>query len=421
MDEGALKLLQDSVCANTRNAYKTVWPRWKTFLHQFFDVARDSALVSDDMQYLPYNWSTAMVSNMIHMFAWFLFALLALKAANVKQHLTALKYQFITRRCNAQVFDWAELTTICSGLTRQPISDAHISKRRLPFSMSMVRAVYKAYANSRHLSQRANAVAVVLGFCCLLRPSEYLVGTQHDDHVLRASDFELKCRNTGMVMDRGLRVRDKGTSLVQAHHLHTVRWEDVVLVRIYMDTAKNFRVGRALWFSVGTSIQSFYPVQVLYDWILTSAPRQKDFILSWPTLNKSKPGQRTSLRYKDFMFVVKHAAVQAGFAPNRFGCQGLRVGGATLLRAAGATDEKICLMGRWKSLPACLGYQEVSTATHDRMLDMLLRSGAYTDGTFDYTTDSPRYTMLGLLSRPWFQTTSLNQWARSRYYPDTRT
>jgi hypothetical protein len=331
------------------------------------------------MQYLPYNWATGMVSNMIHMFAWFLFALLALKAANVKKHLTALKYQFITRRCNAQVFDWAELTTIRSGLTRQPISDAHISRRRLPFSVSMVSAVYRAYAHSRLLSQRANAVAVVLGFCCLLRPSEYLVGTQHDDHVLRASAFEFECKNSGMVMDRGLRVRARGTRLVPAHRLYTVRWEDVVLVRIYMDTAKNFRVGRALWFSVGTSIQSFHLVRVLYDCILTSAPQQRDFILSWPTLNRSKPRQRTSLRYKDFTAVVKHAAMQAEFAPNRFGCQGLRVGGETLLRAAGATDGEICLMGRWKSLPACLGYQEVSTATHDRMLDMLLRSGAYSD------------------------------------------
>jgi hypothetical protein len=329
------------------------------------------------MQYLPYNWPTVMVSNMLHMFAWFLFALLALRAANVKQHLTALKYQFITRRCNAQVFNWVELTTIRIGLTRQPISDAHISKRRLSFTMSMVKSVYKIYADSTRLAQWENAVAVVLGFCCLLRPSEYLVGTQHNDHVLRASAFEFECRNTGTVMVGGVRVRDRGTSLVQAQHLYTVLWEDVVLVRIYMDTAKNFRVGRALWFSVGTSIQSLHLVRVLFDWILASAPKAKDFILSWPTL-KDKRG-RTNLRYKDFTAVVKHAAVQAGFAPDRFGCQGLRVGGATLLRAAGATDREICLMGRWKSLPACLGYQEASAATHDRMLDMLLRSGAYTD------------------------------------------
>lgn len=377
MDEAALKLLQDSVSANTKKAYKTVWPRWKTFLHRFFDVGSDSTKLSNDIEYLPYNWAAGMVSNMIHMFAWFLFSLLALKAANVKQHLTALKYQFITRRCNAQVFNWAELTTIRSGLTRQPIDDAHVSRRRLPFSMSMVSAVYSMYTHSRLLSERANAVAVVLGFCCLLRPSEYLVGTEHDDHVLRALAFEFECRTPST--HRSCIGHHLHTNLVPAHRLHTVRWEDVLLVCIYMDTAKNFRVGRALWFSVGTSIQSFHLVKVLFDWILTSAPRQSDFILSWPTLNRSKPRQRTSLRYKNFTAVVKHAAVQAGFAPDRFGCQGLRVGGATLLRAAGATDGEICLMGRWKSLPACLGYQEVSTATHDRMLAMLLQSGAYSD------------------------------------------
>jgi hypothetical protein len=83
--------------------------------------------------------------------------------------------------------------------------------------------------------------------------------------------------------------------------------------------------------------------------------------------------------YADFTKVVKYAATLFGFAPDLFGGQSIRVGGATLLRAAGATDGEICLMGRWKSLPACLGYQEVSTATHDRMLNMLLTTGAYTN------------------------------------------
>ncbi|KAJ1393496.1 hypothetical protein B484DRAFT_340513, partial [Ochromonadaceae sp. CCMP2298] len=76
--------------------------------------------------------------------------------------------------------------------------------------------------------------------------------------------------------------------------------------------------------------------------------------------------------------VVKQAATTFGFAPTLFGPHALRVGGATVLRAVGATDGGILLMGRWKSLPACLGYQEVSSQTHDRMLSMLLQPGTYT-------------------------------------------
>jgi hypothetical protein len=87
---------------------------------------------------------------------------------------------------------------------------------------------------------------------------------------------------------------------------------------------------------------------------------------------------REALKYNDFTKVIKHTATTFGFAPDNFGLQALRVGGATLLRASGAPDGEILLMGRWKSMPACLGYQEVSTNTHDRMLKMLLREGVYT-------------------------------------------
>ncbi|KAJ1400722.1 hypothetical protein B484DRAFT_339153 [Ochromonadaceae sp. CCMP2298] len=143
-----------------------------------------------------------------------------------------------------------------------------------------------------------------------------------------------------------------------------------------MSSAKNFRVGRALWFSKGTIIEALHLVQVLYTWVCATRPSPTDFLLSWPIPSEFTP--RGALRYVDFVKVVKQAATTFGFAPTLFGPHALRVGGATVLRAAGATDGEILLMGRWKSLPACLGYQEVSSQTHDRMLSMLLQPGTYT-------------------------------------------
>jgi hypothetical protein len=120
-----------------------------------------------------------------------------------------------------------------------------------------------------------------------------------------------------------------------------------------MSSAKNFRVGRALWFSKGTSIESLNLVHVLYQWVCATRPAPPDYLLSWPI--PSAFTRRGSLRYVDFVKVVKHAATTFGFAPTLFGPGALHVGGATVLRAAGATDGKILLMGRWKSMPACLG------------------------------------------------------------------
>jgi hypothetical protein len=76
--------------------------------------------------------------------------------------------------------------------------------------------------------------------------------------------------------------------------------------------------------------------------------------------------------------VIKLIAEAFGFALKRFSCHSASVGGATLLRAAGAPDTLIHLVGRWMSLPACFGYQEASTPTHDRLLRTLLTAGLYT-------------------------------------------
>ncbi|KAJ1406552.1 hypothetical protein B484DRAFT_436691 [Ochromonadaceae sp. CCMP2298] len=230
----------------------------------------------------------------------------------------------------------------------------------------MVLYVFNRYAHHRHLSMRVHSVAVALGFFCLLRPSEYTTATKTNAHVLRASAIEFECSNGP----------GQQPTLIGAHLMHTVAWSRVLLVRIYMSTAKNFRVGRALWFSAGTTTDSLHIVRVLYDWVCTTRPQPTDFLLSWPTPSVIIP--RKALKNNDFTKVIKHAATTFGFAPDLFGPHALRVGGATLLRASGATDGEILLMGRWKSMPACLGYQEVSTNTHDRMLQMLLREGVYT-------------------------------------------
>jgi hypothetical protein len=190
LDAGALTLLGDSVAASTKKAYKVAWDRWKQFLHRFFGI--EHRPVMGDAQYLPYNWPLHIIRNMIHMFAWYLFTLRNLTADNVKKHLTALKYHFLQRRCNVAVFNWAELTALRSGLTRQPVIGEEVSSRRLPFTMEMVRDVFGMYHTDPRLSNRAYAVAVVLSFCCLLRPSEYLAGTATTTHVLKASALEFE-------------------------------------------------------------------------------------------------------------------------------------------------------------------------------------------------------------------------------------
>ena len=72
--------------------------------------------------------------------------------------------------------------------------------------------------------------------------------------------------------------------------------------------------------------------------------------------------------------ILKHTARLFGLDASHYSCHSLRVGGATH-----QTDGEILLMGRWRSMPACLGYQAPSTATHDRLLALLEKGGKFTN------------------------------------------
>jgi hypothetical protein len=93
---------------------------------------------ADDREYLPYRWPLSAVSNMLHMFAYYMFKVLQLSATRVKHQITALKYNFMYRRCDVSVFNWAEPTAIRNGLTRQTPREEQTFRRRLPFTLDMV-------------------------------------------------------------------------------------------------------------------------------------------------------------------------------------------------------------------------------------------------------------------------------------------
>ncbi|KAJ1440614.1 hypothetical protein B484DRAFT_141998 [Ochromonadaceae sp. CCMP2298] len=115
----------------------------------------------------------------------------------------------------------------------------------------------------------------------------------------------------------------------------------------------------------------------MYDWAQFSIAVPTAPVFSWTS--PTDPSKRINLHYRDFHQLIHRTAGRFGFDPTQFGCQGVRAGGATLLRAAGTDDGFICLMGRWRSLPSCLRYQEVTTAAHDQMASLLLTPGFYTN------------------------------------------
>jgi hypothetical protein len=358
---GARQLVQDSVSLSTQRAYQVVWPRWRHFLHTLFDAPADN--ITPDGVYIPYALQTRQVGSLISMFAYFMLHMLALSAPRVLVLLCALRYQFHIRQGPTEAWDTPHSVALRKGLGNQPTT-AVPSSRRCPVTLEMVTMVYDHYSLTPSKAAQACASAAILGFCCLLRPSEYLWGTRTDTHVLTAGQFEFEISSTD----------GSPAFFVPLSDVSPYPWERVTLLRITMASAKNIkrRTGSKLWFSADT--HRLHVVRVMYDWAITASTSAGAPIFSW----EEGGSRRQYLWYRDFHGIIKHTAQRCGFDPSHFGCHGLRVGGATLLRAAGADDGFICLMGRWKSLPACLSYQEVSTEAHDRMSRMLLSPGYYT-------------------------------------------
>jgi hypothetical protein len=143
-------------------------------------------------------------------------------------------------------------------------------------------------------------------------------------------------------------------------------------------SAKNIdmRSAKAVWFSTDTSAAINLP-RILFDWARSNNARADDFFLSY----RARPTARvtTGLNYHRMNTILKFTAAKQRLPGTRYSCHCLRVGGASLLRAAGADDSEIMALGRWRSLPACIGYQAPSTATNDRLLRFLGQEGLFTN------------------------------------------
>ncbi len=128
------------------------------------------------------------------------------------------------------------------------------------------------------------------------------------------------------------------------------------------------RTGSVFWFRNLPESDGLNIVRTMFDWVCLSKPSAESYLMSYT----SKSGGVYCLKYNDIASSVKAAAQCHGFNPKNFSTHSLRVGGACLLRAGSAPDSMIQLLGRWKNLSTCLGYQESGMREFDT-LQMIMR------------------------------------------------
>ena len=366
---GAASLLTGSVAPSTQRKYHASWMHWRTFLDSATALAHDPA--RPDSSYFLTDTSFEHSERLLMMFTHYLVRDLNLSAETVVGHLSGLGFHFRSAGCDTAPLTSKRALACRRALFKDPAAFRAHTRQALPATFSMVESIVRHFDRPA-LRKRIIAVAAALAFCCLLRASEYCQTSNAPDadtHILRASHVLFELRQS--------HVHNGPPTFVPAHELPAhATFADCVSIKIVFATAKNIslRASKSLCFSAKTTPR-LNLAALLFNWARDARLSANDPFLSFPG-NPRQPRQR--LQYARLNSIIRHTAKLFGLRPAGFSSHSFRIGGATHLRALGQDDGTIMRMGRWKSLPACLGYQAASTHANDRVLGLLSSPGNFT-------------------------------------------
>ena len=114
-------------------------------------------------------------------------------------------------------------------------------------------------------------------------------------------------------------------------------------------------------------------VQLFYRWARTSLRHDSDPFLSFQS-NKTL----NCLLYKNIQFALKSSAKHFNLDETWINTHSIRMSVPTITRAAQEPTTTILQMGRWKTVPSSMKYQEQSTAVNDRIISIASNPTYYT-------------------------------------------
>ena len=217
---------------------------------------------------------------------------------------------------------------------------AKADSKRLPFTVDMILATRRLFDDGSPIGE-AICVAVELGFCCIMRVSEYIC-VPWANHHLRACDVIF------WVMRNRTLVRILSSAVVS----DKVDYSEVHLVSIHIRDSKNdieseghvitFEVAHAHLAAAPGRSQAFDLVRHLFEWAKRAQPGPLDPFLSFHG--------EWALPYAFINTACKCVAAKFGLPLHLVSSHSIRIGGASTMAAAMQPDFMIKLLGRWKSL-----------------------------------------------------------------------
>ena len=282
------------------------------------------------------------------------------RPTTISTYLAAIKFLLKTSGVDISFFSAPVVSAARTGmcvLFRQSVLKS--DERKMPITVDFIVSAFSLYGNYGQPQRRVVVVAMVLAFTCLFRSCEYL--------------GKFKVRGRDIVFE--FRVFGSGNIFVSSCDgaLLSYSRSNLCGVLIHNEAAKNDPEGEGYRFHYPRQVSSadvaFDIVEILFDWAVEARLSAKDPFLSYR--------QQWVLSYSTFQKAIKEVAVHLGLDPTLYSTHSLRIGGATVMAAAGLPDYVIQLIGRWKSL-AFLTYIRYNLSMFTKALSVLSNPNLFT-------------------------------------------
>lgn len=238
--------------------------------------------------------------------------------------------------------------------------------KTLPFTLDMM-TTFKQMTSFSNVEEWAMLIGAELQFLQLMRVSEIIPTPSLSDHHMRGSDvdFELRLDNGNVIF-----IHPSQARYYQEKHLQKVH--------ITIRSAKNDEDGEGYKYTHSKQINLSKTITIciasdMYRYATKASPNDSDPFLSFQLSN----GHRRWLNYERYNDKIKAVARACGLEDHHYHTHSLRVGGATLLAAAGHPNHYIQRMGRWKS-EAYLQYMHFAISSMNKSQMSLLDSTIFT-------------------------------------------
>jgi hypothetical protein len=278
----------------------------------------------------------------------------------VSVYMSAVRYYLKLANLDIMFLDAPWVASARTAMTLMFRRDNPIAGRKgLPFTCDMIVHAESKTFNTNSPYNHAINTGMKIASTCLMRVCEYLPGSPVVDHWARSQDVCFRLLDDSVVPSWRA-AKDAPIDLVVS---------TIVKVRGGKNDVEGEGHSMEFFKSAMGKDCAYCIVTSLHSWAVRAQPLFGQPFLSWR-------GEWV-LSYDRLSKAIKKVASEMGLDPTRYRTHSLRIGGASMLAAAGRPDYEIQKLGRWKSL-AFLEYIKVGKATFNAALAAIVNPNLLT-------------------------------------------